>query len=279
LDVALILNELWRRRLWVGAGLVIAAIIALSLVFKLPSLERKSTVTSASSTDVLVDTRSSALGSIAIDVNDLATRAAVYARMIGTTAVKQRIARHADVPVDRIAVLDMGTGTAPDLTRRSEASESGAGLSIGATTQEAQPAVKLQALAPAPDTAKRLANASAGGLIDYVASIQEQRAIPARERVVLRQLGLPQTVVLVDKAAYLTAIAAFVGLSLAWCLLVLIASRTATALVELRMPVSAPSADGGNLLVGVWDTQGPDGRLDDQRARRHVASPTRRTRP
>ena len=97
MDIASILNELWRRRSWVAAGAIVVALIALSVVFRLPGFDKKSDTSGAASTDVLVDTRSSALGSIAIDVNELATRASVYANIISTTAVRQRIARRVGV--------------------------------------------------------------------------------------------------------------------------------------------------------------------------------------
>jgi hypothetical protein len=281
MDIASILNELWRRRLWVGVGVAVSGVIALSVVFTLPSLERKSSVTGAASADVLVDTRSSALGSIAIDVHDLTTRAAVYAGMIGTTEVKERIARLADTRVDRIGVMDMGTG-APQATELAEGSPEGRppeGLSIGATTQEAHPAVKLQALAPTADSAKRLADASAKALVEYVADVQEQRAIPPRERVVLRQLGPPQAIVLVDETGFAVAIAAFIGILLAWSLGVLVVSRTSAAVAELRSPPGQRPAETGNLLIGLWDDRPADGRVDELRRRRDLASLSKRTKP
>jgi hypothetical protein len=281
MDIASILNELWRRRLWIAVGVGVAALVALSVVFRLPSLERKSSVSGAASADVLVDTRSSALGSIAIDVNDLTTRAAVYAGMIGTTEVKQRIARLADMEVDRIGVMEMGTGP-PEVSQLAEGSPAGRSpeeLSIGATTQEAHPAVKLQALAPTPAAAKRLADASAKALVEYVADLQEQRAIPPRERLILRQLGPPQAIVVVDQAGLGQAIAAFVGLLLAWCLGVLVVSRTGAALAELRSPPGETAPETGNVLIGRWDDRRIDGRVDELRRRRDLASLSKRARP
>lgn len=280
MDIASILNELWRRRIWVGVGIVVAGVVAMSVVFNLPSLEKKSTVTAAASTDVLVDTRSSALGSIAIDVNELTTRAGVYARMIGTPAVKERIARLAGAPVEEIGILDMGMGTSG--SGSAGLAETAVGtpgtLGLGATTQEAHPAVKLQALAPTPAMAKRLADAAAQGLVSYVAGVQEERAIPPRERVVLRQLGSPQAIVLVDEVGFSKAIGAFIGVLLAWCLLLLVVSRTAAALRELRAADDRMAPENDNLLVGLWDDTPGDGRLEELRADRDLTSPSRRAR-
>jgi hypothetical protein len=284
-DIASILNELSRRRIWVGVGVAVAAVIAMSAVFELPSFEKKSSVRGAASTDVLVDTRSSALGSIAIDVNELTTRAAVYARLIGATDVKKRIARLADAPADEITVVDMGLGTPGP---QSAGGDSGLGtaappsphaLQIGAAAQEAHPVVKLQALAPTPTAAKKLADAAAGALISYVADAQAERAIPVRERVELRQLGVPQAALLVDEPDYLMAVAAFIGVFLAWCLVVLVVSRTAVALGELRAAdtLSAPEAD--NLLVGLWDDPPAEGGFEGRRTRQHRQSQSQRAGP
>jgi hypothetical protein len=293
-DIASILNELWRRRRWVAAGAIVVAILALSVVFRLPSFEKKSDTSGVAATDVLVDTRSSALGSIAIDVDELTTRAAVYANIISTTAVRERIARLVDGAPDEIGIVDTSTGT-PGSTEGQTGERTpqpSGGLKIGASTLEAHPAVKLEAFAPTPRTAKRLANASATALISYVAGVQEARAIPPRERVVLRQLGPPQTVLLVDGPDYLMAIALFIGLMLAWCLVVLIASRTAEGLRELRDPAAPRAVDEGNLLIGLWDRAGADARLEELRGRRqqhapretlrgprHAAPPSRHLRP
>jgi hypothetical protein len=281
-DIASILNELWRRRTWVGVGIVVAGVIAMSVVFNLPSLEKKSTVTAAASTDVLVDTRSSALGSIAIDVNELTTRAGVYARMIGTPAVKERIAGLVGAPAEKIGILDMGMGTSA--SRQAGSAETAPGtmspgtLLLGATTQEAHPAVKLQALASTPAAAKRLADAAAQALITYVAGVQRERAIPPRERVVLRQLGSPQAIVLVEEVGFSKAIGAFIGVLLAWCLLLLVVSRIAAALRELRAADDMMAPENDNLLVGLWDETTGDGRLEELRADRDLTSPSRRAR-
>jgi len=283
MDIASILNELWRRRIWVVVGIVVAGVIAMSVVFRLPSFEKKSTVTSAASTDVLVDTRTSALGSLAIDVTELTSRAAVYAGMIGTTEVKERIAKLADAPAEQIAVVDVTLGTpapSPGAVRPSTpAPPSPGGLGIVATTQEASPAIKIQALAPTPTAAERLADSAAKALISYVTEQQERRALPAAERVVLRQLGSPQAVVQIDEVGNTKAIAAFIGVLLAWCLLVLIVGRTVTALRQLRAADELSAAEGRNLVVGPWDAQPADWSLEELRTGQDDGSPSQYTRP
>lgn len=283
MDIASILNELWRRRIWVGVGILVAGVLAMSVVFKLPSFEKKSTVTSAASTDVLVDTRRSALGSIAIDVDELTTRAAVYARMVGTTAVKKRIAELAGAPAEQIAVFDTSLGTpAPspgDVSPVTPTPPSPGGLQIVASTQEAGPAIKLEALAPTPTAAKQLADAAAAALISYVAGVQEQRAIPAAERVVLRQLGSPEAVFHIAGPDYAKAIAAFIGAFLAWCLLVLVVSRTVAALRELRAADELSAAENPNLVVGPWDPDAADWSFEELGTDQDLASPSQHTRP
>ena len=284
MDIASILNELWRRRIWVGVGIVVAGVLAMSVVFKLPSFEKKSTVTSAASTDVLVDTRTSALGSIAIDVDELTTRAAVYARMVGTTAVKERIAKLAGVPAEQIAVVNASPST-PVPSSPGAASPvtppppSPGGLRIVATSQEASPAIELQAQAPTPSAAERLADSAAKALIANVAETQERRSLPAAERVVLRQLGSPQAVVRIDEPGYTKAIAAFIGAFLAWCLLVLVVSRTAVALRQLRAADEVSAAENRNLVVGPWDPPPADWSFEELRTDEDLASPSQHTRP
>ena len=262
MDIASILNELWRRRIWVALGAIVALVVAISTVYSLPGLEKKESVTSVASADVLVDTRHSALGALSIDVSELSTRASIYAQMVGTTEVKRQIARAAGVPAGQILSAPSEPGTTLP-----------AGvMSVSAFTVEGNPVVKIQASAPTVDGARTLAGAAAQALVAYVAEVQEERALLARERVELRQLGAPIAGVAVVKANYGKAVAAFFGILIAWSVMVLVIARIAGSLRELR------AEERRNVLFGIWNQEDHEVTSQDPDADQTLASAGREAR-
>jgi hypothetical protein len=244
MDIASILNELWRRRWWMALGILVAGAVAATTVFELPSFEKKVSGTGVARADVLIDTQHSALGSIEEDVSELVTRASIYSRMFGSTEVKKRIADAMDVPVEQIGVLDQKAVEAG-------ITDVGGGLLVGGSTQESHPVVRIGTQAPSMELAERLASVSREALIGYVAELQRETDVPPRDRVVMRELGAPQGDVITTAASYKNAVGAFIGILLAWALLVLVVARTIVALRELR------AAEKRDTLTELWELDIP----------------------
>src|SRR5438445_1849027 len=108
MDFAQVLLVLWRRRWWVALGAVVAVLVALSTGYSIsffpPSLKQKSLAMGTADTQLLVDTRRSALLNSTADLTPEVARAWVLAPLMTTLPVRQAIAKAAGVPVEAIYV-------------------------------------------------------------------------------------------------------------------------------------------------------------------------------
>ena len=97
MDLIKILNELWKRRLWVLGAVVVAALIGLSTTYKLPSLEKRAELVGAASSQVLIDSSTSAIADVERDPAPLANRAVVLAQYMSSSEARTAIAAKMDI--------------------------------------------------------------------------------------------------------------------------------------------------------------------------------------
>lgn len=238
MDAAQVLRELWRRRAWMALGVLVAVVAALAAGFRLsvipPRLESKSLAVHTANASVLVDTRSSAVGNVLVDLRPLIARASVYTRYATTLVVRRAIARAAGLSVDQF-VVDAPFGTnLPREASQPVAAQRAEGLLresrvyyLRFSSDSGLPVVFITANAPSVDEARRLADAGAQGLIDNVSRIEIARRIPLDQRVALRQLGSAEGGTVAQDVKLGVVIAAFVGVMIAWALLVLLVGSVA----------------------------------------------------
>lgn len=93
LTTARILLKLWKLRLWVGMGAVLALVAAVGSV-----ATSKTTVYATASTQMLVDSPSSALANAATDISGYNARANVYARLMTSAEALRYIGQAAGIP-------------------------------------------------------------------------------------------------------------------------------------------------------------------------------------
>ena len=91
-EIALILRRLLELKIWVLAAAVVAVLAGTVTLFKIPSLERRSTTIGVASAEMLVDARRSVLGDLNSSVEPLATRTSILASISQSAPVVTMIA-------------------------------------------------------------------------------------------------------------------------------------------------------------------------------------------
>jgi hypothetical protein len=195
------LRQLWRLRLLVALGALVAILVGLSVAYRISlpaTLHSRQYDVGIASTTALIDTSNSQV----VDLGDgmtntagsLPGRAMLLARLLAAAPLKDEIARRAGVPPRMLIGIagspdasggdgtDAATGTAVKLNDpRANI------LTVG--TDEALPLLDVQAQAPSVATAQRLANAAVAVLISRVDSLAGADGIPSARRLVVKQLG------------------------------------------------------------------------------------------
>ena len=222
MESIIILRELWRLRLLVILGALLAVMCAVLVSYRvsLPSLKLESRQyhVGIASARMLIDTPASQV----VDLNPkgadtLNSRASLLANLMVSTPVKSIIARDAGVPADRliaIAPTAPGSGgpTVPTTLsqKASEASKTPGAYLLTLQSDETLPIVSIDAQAPTAAAAARLANAATTGLRDYLRSVAGAQNLPATRQIVVSGLGGAQAADQVRGPRKLFAIAAFV---------------------------------------------------------------------
>ena len=95
-----ILRELWRRKRLLVPAVLLAALVAISSSYKLPSLEKRGLQLGAASSQILIDSPASTLvgGADANQLSTLATRARVYAQYLSSLEARDDISRASGIP-------------------------------------------------------------------------------------------------------------------------------------------------------------------------------------
>jgi hypothetical protein len=222
MESIIILRELWRLRLLVILGALLALFCAVLVSYRvsLPSLKLESRQyhVGIASARMLIDTPASQV----VDLNPkgadtLNSRASLLANLMVSTPVKSIIARDAGVQPDRliaIAPTAPGSGgpTVPTTLsqKASEASKTPGAYLLTLQSDETLPIISIDAQAPTAAAAARLANAATTGLRDYLRSVAGAQNLPAGRQIVVSGLGGAQAADQVRGPRKLFAIAAFI---------------------------------------------------------------------
>jgi hypothetical protein len=229
MEAGYILHELWRRKRLLAVGLVIATLVAVSFLYELPSLEKRSVELGAGSSQLLVDAELSPVGAINAPLEELVTRSELYARLVETAPIKKRVARELGIEPSMITTEGPQPGESTPGRETTAEQRSSEVLGEGNTYRlfasgggETIPVIFIFTQAPTAEAAIRLAGAAAGALQSYVRDTQESRGVPDRKRIQLSPLGRAEGGV-VSRGAGITVFAlAFLGTFVLWCLVVLV---------------------------------------------------------
>jgi len=269
LDLVLSLRALLRLRIYVAAGLVLALLLAVAVTFHVrlslpPKLTSRQVRTWVANSVMLVDSQRSAIGDVNQGLDPLIPRATVYANLMTSPALVDLIGLAARVPGDEIAVSGpVGVNGQRPQHGATVPPRGSARYTLQLNTDETQPLIRVTARAPTSAAAVALANAAAAGLSSYVTRIEDRQAIPLSERVEVQDLGQPTSSPSDSGLAPPLGIVLFLGLSTAWCMLVLLVSRFRqtwrSAAAELRPDVSETPAS--EVIPGpppAWDLDSVD---------------------
>jgi hypothetical protein len=115
MEFSLILRRLWRHRVLVALGVVVAAALAVLTVARVSlspfSLDAKRSAYGAASATLYVDTDASSIATRQTDTTTLTARAQIFARYVNSGAVRSAAARQLGIPAREILV----TGPNPDI--------------------------------------------------------------------------------------------------------------------------------------------------------------------
>jgi hypothetical protein len=249
MELARVLRQLSRRPRLLALGALIAAFAATFSVYHFEGgkLKSRSLQYAGASTQVLVDSSSSVLGSVSQPSEPLNVRAQVYANFMTSPAFLEIVAKqvglsgaqlYAAGPVKASEARVEQEPTA--LKRNLEITGETKPYRLGFESQQELPTITISTQAPTTAQAVALANAAAVGLQQYVASVQSADGTPSHSDVVIRQLG-PASGAVVDGGIGKTLmVLVFVAVLLLWCVLMLVGGRFRLAWRESAFESVAP---------------------------------------
>lgn len=254
MDLARAINELWRRRLAVLAGLVVAACAAIATAYDVrlspPGLESKAFAFGTASTSLLVDTPRTSVTDLAAELDPLVDRAVLLARLGTSATVQGAIARRIGAGSGEVSIdAPVDDAVRPQADRDARVQSILAEdrrMTVSFTAERGLPNILIVAQAPNEADALKLAGASAAALREY-AGAQTASGQPAGRRLVLRQLGAPTSGTIGEGVNGAVAVLAFVATLSGWCLLVVFTAGLRRNLASVRAAEGQAAKDPASL--------------------------------
>ncbi len=233
MEIAYVLRELWRHKLWVAVAFVWACVAALAVSYRVefapPAVHDKGFSFGTAQTQVFVDAPNSPVASLAAEFEPLTQRAAVYAQLLQSSPVLDLVAEKVGVPSGAIGVagpsdirpVQSGRNVGSE-ERATEIAAEGAQYRIFAVTLGEVPVVTISTQASTEREAIRLADAAATTLVDYVRGYDTRVRAEPEQRVGIRQLGPATGATIASGTNRKVGALAFVAFFIAACGLILL---------------------------------------------------------
>jgi uncharacterized protein involved in exopolysaccharide biosynthesis len=213
-EVVAILQDLWRRRLLVLVGVVLA-IAAGAMLMTRPAPKDSAVAL----TSVTLDTpRSQVVDANPSGADTLAWRASMLADLMATEPVASKVARELGVPESDLAVVnpalespEVSSSLPKNAAKAAEVTEQQHVLVLG--YDEVLPIVSIEALAPSRAAATRLANAAA----DQLQAAATGTGTAELQGFVVEEVGPVRVEDVSAPSGKLKALAAVMVLLGAWC--------------------------------------------------------------
>jgi hypothetical protein len=230
MDAVRITNELWARRRWVIAAIVLALLVGISTSYSLPSFETKALLSGAATSQVLVDSSTSAIADVEKDPAPLANRAVVLAQYMSSAEARSAIAEKMGLSPTQIAadgpfstLTDRSTYQAvPAGPRADQLTEENAIYRLVFDAQLSLPIISIYTQAPDADGAIKLATAASSVLTGYVSELDA--GIPKGRQITVTALGEPEGGTVNSGASPILAALAFLGTLIVLCALIVLGS-------------------------------------------------------
>jgi hypothetical protein len=260
-DLATAINQLLRRKVWLALVLVVAVFAAVLTAYDMkgfpPKFEKKSLEFGAAGAQILVDSPGSTLADLRREFTPLAERAQVYSQFMASPAVKDAIAKAADLPPGvLVAEASLATENLPrsavepgEGERANELLAEGVGYRLSFEAQEDLPIVAIRSQAPTAQEAIKLADAAVTGLNNYLRSAEAQQEIPEKRLVQIVPLGKAKGGMVNEGVNRVVAGMVFLAVFGLGCGLILVAVNVAAGMRQGRPepPEALPTLD-----LGAW---------------------------
>lgn len=234
MDLANVLHELWRLRWWVAGGLVVAAAAAVLATHRVTlsplAVEGRAYQYGVASTQVLVESNAVPVVDVTSIEQPLANQATVFAQIMSSAPVLDRVAGALELPPGTIAaeqpLLPQGERETSVQRAADVASESRA-FRLRFATSKDLPIITVFAQGPTAAAAAQLADRSVRAFRDYMSTTQVARRVPPERQFAVRQLGPAGSGTVNAGTGASMAVLAFGGAFVGWCVLVLLVSSVA----------------------------------------------------
>lgn len=258
MEIAYILKELWRHKLWLVLAFIGALVAAVVVSYRVelfpPAIEDKGLSFGTAQTQVFVDAPNSPVANLEGDFAPLIQRAAVYGQLLQSSPVLDLIGEKFGVPGRAIGVAGPSDIRPVQEGRNVGSEERGAEVAAEATTyrifaspQGEVPVVTISAQASDEREAVRLADVAAGTLVDYVRNYESRVPAEPGQRVGIRQLGPATGATIAEGTNRTLGGFAFVAFFLAASGLVLLVAHVARnwrVIDSSTAPLPAPHRNG-----------------------------------
>lgn len=272
MEFALAIRDLWKHRLLLALGVLVAAGAAAL------SVHHKSLQYSGASTQVLVDSTSSVIGNANEPFEPLSGRAQVYSNFMTSPAILEAIGKQVGLAGDQIYAAGPVDANLPRVEQEPTALKRNVELTgetkpyrLSFENQGNTPTITINAQAPSTSQAIALANASAVALEQYVTSVESSDKIPVHAQVAIRQLGSASGAVVDGGISKTLAAIVFIAVFLLWCVLLLVVGRSGRVW-RASAALQAQRDDDLDELVDTR-TRTAAGVLDDETPRGRKARP------
>jgi hypothetical protein len=226
MELAQALLLLWRKKIWVALGLVVALGAGVASVELL-----KTEVYAVAETQMMVDSPRSPLGNAGASLDPFTARASVFADLMTSPPALLAIGQASGIPATQIdATGPASSGLTPAASTPSTpapAVPSGAGskFKLFLDQNPTLPTVDIHAEAPTTRQANALANGAVTGFGNYLHTLQSQTSISTNQRVEIRQLGNAVGGLVDPGANKKVAGVIVVVVLLIWCAMILLIDR------------------------------------------------------
>lgn len=244
--LAKILLKLWKLRLFVAVGVVLATAAAVVSVKAFHSA-----VYASASTEMLVDSPQSALADAETDLTGYTARAVVFSRLMTSPQVLQYIGRAAGIPGNMIAATGpVEVNGSPNTSSSPTADQNGRVVSVATNyklnfVQNPElPTVDVYAQAPTTKQAIALADGAVNGFAAFVSQLNGASSISVGKRITIRQLGAATGGVVDPSASKSIAGLIFVAVLLLWCAALLFVNRLRGQLRTVSSPEAVGTSTG-----------------------------------
>jgi hypothetical protein len=186
-EIAALLQRFWELRRLMLVAVLIGLVVGVLSVFKptseAPFLKSRSFARGTATTQLLVDSKRSALTNVTYDIKALAARAQVFVQFVDAQDVTVLIAQKAGIDPTDLAVIPYAqrAGSVPARNptpgqRSDEVAEEVFGHRLEVLAQEDLPVLVFSAQAPTVVGAERLANAGAEATAEYLNKLAPRSA-------------------------------------------------------------------------------------------------------